>query len=112
MHDYATTTIPLTNLKKKGTTYNWTLQCKKSFHTLKAKLTTYPCLLPPNWDIPFHVYCDASKVAIGSALHQPIGENQKINPIAFANRQLIAIGCNYSTIQRECLAMVLSVKKF
>jgi hypothetical protein len=27
MHDYATAAIPLTNLTKKGTPYNWTLQC-------------------------------------------------------------------------------------
>ncbi len=79
---------------------------------MKAKLTTYPCLLPPNWDLPFHVYCDASKVAVGSALCQPIGENQKIHPIIFASRQLTAAERNYSTTERECLAMVFSVKKF
>jgi hypothetical protein len=27
MHDYATVAIPLTNLTKRGTPYNWTLQC-------------------------------------------------------------------------------------
>jgi hypothetical protein len=72
----------------------------------------YPCLLPPNWDLPFHVYCDASEVAVGSALCQPIGENQKIHPIAFVSRQLIAAKQNYSTTECECLAMVFNVKKF
>jgi len=72
----------------------------------------YPCLLPPNWDLPFHVYCDASEVVVGSALCQPIGENQKIHPIAFASRQLTAAERNYSTTERECLAMVFNVKKF
>jgi hypothetical protein len=68
MHDYATTTIPLTNLTEKGTTYNWTPHCHEGFDILKAKLTTHLCLLHPNWDLSFHVYCDASKVGIGSAL--------------------------------------------
>jgi hypothetical protein len=90
MHDYATVATPLTNLTKKGTPYNWTLQCREGFDASKAKLSTYPCLLPPNWDLPFHVYCDASEVAVGSALCQPIGENQKVHPIAFASRQLTA----------------------
>ncbi len=112
MHDYATATIPLTNLTKKGTPYNWTLQWHEGFNALKAKLTTYPCLLPPNWDLPFHVYYDASKVAIGSVLCQPIGENHKVHPIAFASRQLTATERNYSTTERECLAMVFIVKKF
>ncbi len=75
-------------------------------------MTTYPCLLPPNWDLPFHVYCDALEVAVGSALCQPIGENQKIHPIAFVSRQLIAVERNYSTTECECLAMVFNVKKF
>ncbi len=75
-------------------------------------MTTYPCLLPPNWDLPFHVYYDASKVAIGSVLCQPIGENHKVHPIAFASRQLTATERNYSTTERECLAMVFIVKKF
>jgi hypothetical protein len=91
MHDYAMAAIPLTNLTKKGTPYNWTLQCQEGFDTLKAKLTTYPCLLPLNWDLPFHVYCDVLEVAIGSALCQPIGENQKVHPIAFISRQLTAV---------------------
>jgi hypothetical protein len=112
MHDYATAAIPLTNLTKKGTPYNWTLQCQEAFDALKAKLTTYPCLPPPNWDLPFHIYCDASEVAVGSALCQPIGENQKIHLIAFASRQLTDAGRNYSTTERECLAMVFNVKKF
>jgi hypothetical protein len=72
----------------------------------------YPCLLPPSWDLPFHVYCDASKVAVGSALCQPIGENQKVHLVAFSNKQLIVVERNYSTTEHECLAMVFSVKFF
>jgi hypothetical protein len=34
MHDYAMTAIPLTNLTKRGTLYNWTLQCQEGFNTL------------------------------------------------------------------------------
>jgi hypothetical protein len=40
MHDYATAAIPLTNLTKKGTPYNWTLQCQEGFDALKANVAT------------------------------------------------------------------------
>jgi len=38
--------------------------------------------------------------------------NQKIHPIAFTSRQLTVAEQNYSTTERECLAMVFSVIKF
>jgi hypothetical protein len=63
-----------------------------------------------NWDLPFHVYCDASKVGIGTALCQSIGENQKVHPITFVNKQLIIVERNYSTTKHECLTMVFNIK--
>ena len=112
MADYATAAIPLTNLTRKEVKYDWTQECQEGFDALKTKLTSYPCLMPPNWDIPFHVYCDASAVAVGAALCQPHGPNGKDRPVAFASRQLTAAERNYSTTERECLAMVFSAKKF
>ena len=38
-------------------------------------------LRPPDWNKPFHVYCDASNVAVGSALCQSTGEKEKTNPL-------------------------------
>jgi hypothetical protein len=49
---------------------------------------------------------------VGSALCQPSGEFEKDQPVAYASRQLTMAECNYSTTERECLAMVFSVKKF
>ncbi len=50
-------------------------------------------------------------MAVGSALCQP-DENGKDHPIAFASKQLTNAERNYTTTERECLAMVFSVKKF
>ena len=60
----------------------------------------------------FHVLCDASDVAVGSALCQTTGEMEKIQPVAYASKQLTPAERNYSTTERECLAMVFSIKKF
>lgn len=110
--DYATRTIPITRLQRKLVKFEWTEECEASFQWLKDRLSSYPVLRPPNWDIPFHVYCDASAVAVGSTLCQPVGDGKKDLPIAFASKQLNAAEKNYTTTERECLAMVFSVKKF
>ncbi len=80
-------------------------------NALKEKLATFPCLLPPDWNKPFHVYCDASEVAVSSALCHP-NEDGKDHPIAFARKQLTNVERNYTITKQECLAMVFSVKKF
>lgn len=51
-----------------------------AFNTLK-KLVTTPILIPPNWEKDFHVYVDASNVAIGLVLSQndEKGHDHKIN---------------------------------
>jgi hypothetical protein len=112
MPNYATAAIPLTNLTRKGVKFVWTLDCQEGFDALKAKLTTFPCLVTPDWEKPFHVYCDASAVAVGATLCQPHDPGGKDRPIAFASRQLTISERNYSTTDRECLAMVFSAKKF
>ena len=40
------------------------------------------------------------------------GREGKDQPVAYANKQLTPAERNYSTIERECLAMVFFVKKF
>lgn len=68
--------------------------------------------MPPNWNVPFNVFCDVNVVTVGSALCQSNEEKNKDQPIAYASKQLIAGERNYSTTERECLAMVFSMKKF
>jgi hypothetical protein len=64
----------------------------------EKKLTSFPCLLPLNWNRPFHVYCDVSKVVVGTALYQP-NENGKNHPKAVVNKQLTNMEHNYTTIE-------------
>ena len=75
-------------------------------------MSTHTILRPPDWGKFFHMYCDAINVAVGSALCQPTGDNEKDQPIVYASKQLTPAERNYTTTERECLAMVFSVKKF
>jgi len=112
IHDYTSKAIPITKLLQKSTSFEWTLECQKTFDTLKRDLSSYPVLRPPNWNLPFHIFCHASSIAAGSTLCQPIGDKKKDYPVAFANRQLNQVEKSYTMIEQECLAMVFSVKKF
>ena len=102
----------ITHLLKENVKLEWTEACLKTFEELRDKLSLYPILRPSDWNKPFHVYCNASNVAVGSALCQSTEELEKDQPIAYARKQLTPAERNYSTTKRECLAMVFSMKKF
>ena len=68
---YAIIAMPLIELLKKGDEAPvWTSACTYTFNTLKRKLVSTPILVPPNWNKEFHIFVDASNIAIGSVLNQ------------------------------------------
>ena len=91
--------MPLTELlKKTDTPPVWTSACTNAFNTLKRKLVTTPILIPPNWEKDFHIYVDASNVAIGSVLSQN-DDKGRDHPIYYASRQLVQAEKNYSVTE-------------
>lgn len=60
-----------------------------------------------NWK-EFHVYVDASCIALGAVLRK-VGEGEMDHPIAFASRKLSKAKNNYSTTESEGLAMVYAL---
>ena len=59
----------------------------------------------------FPVHCDASNIAIGAVLAQNI-HGDRDSPMYYASRLLNNAKKNYSTIEREALAMIYFVGKF
>ena len=84
--------------------------CKKEFDKLKELLTSTPVIQPPNWNIPFEIVCDASDYAIGTILGQRIGKAS--HAIYYASRTLNDAQRNYSTNEKEFLAIVFALEKF
>ena len=84
---------------------------QKSFETLKQALTTAPVLAYPDFSKPFLVATDASSPAVGAVLSQ-LDENRREHPIYYASRSLNEAEKNYSTYEREGLAIVFALKKF
>ncbi|XP_071676873.1 uncharacterized protein [Lolium perenne] len=61
---------PLKQLLKKDKKFEWTDKCEASFQELKKRLVTAPVLTMPDITKDFDVYCDASKLGLGSVLMQ------------------------------------------
>ena len=59
---------PMTELLKKDTKFKWTDDWEASFQELKKRLTTTPVLILPDIRKDFQVYCDASRLGLGSVL--------------------------------------------
>ena len=108
---YAQLACPLTELLKKDAEFVWTAARQAAFEKLKVKLAAAPILSPPRWDHTFHVTLDASGWCLGAILWQEGSEGGE-KPIYFASRQMSAAEKNYTTTEREALAVVYACKKF
>ena len=102
----------MTDLTKQDKVYTWNSQQQTAFDTLKQKITTDPVLIYPKFDRPFIVQCDASGYAIAGILSQISDKDNQEHPISFFSRTLLPAEKNYSTIEREGLAIVESIRVF
>ena len=108
--DFSRIARPLTNLLKKDVEFEWTDVQEHAFVTLKTLLCSEPLLQYPDFTRPFLITTDASKYAVGGILSQgPIGKDR---PVAYASRLLNSAEQNYSTIEKELLAIIYSVNHF
>ena len=64
----------------------------------------------PNWQLPFEVMCDASDLAIGAVLRQR--EDGKPYVVYYASKTLNEAQRNYTTTEKELLAVVYVLEKF
>lgn len=108
---FAAITAPITDLLGKRDKFSWSVEANEAFEKLKVCMTTAPVLQHPNFSKPFVIQCDASNTGVGGVLYQ-LDDNGEEHPIAFMSRKLNAAQRNYSVTEQECLAAVLSLKKF
>ena len=83
---------------------------RRACEELKSHLTTAPIVRAPNWQLPFEVMCDASDLAIGVVLDQR--EDGKPHVVYYARITLNEAQRNYTTTEKELLAVVYSLDKF
>ena len=110
---FAEIAAPLTDLTCKGKPQNveWMEKQESAFQKLKDHLTTMPVLQVADPSRPYILQTDASDRGLGAVLSQAddLGEEY---PVSFASRKLLPREANYSTIEKECLAIVWALKVF
>nr|GEX28425.1 reverse transcriptase domain-containing protein [Tanacetum cinerariifolium] len=95
----------MTHLLEKNTPFIFSEDCIRAFQTLKKKLTEAPILIVPNWDPPFELMCDASDFATGAVLVQR--HEKHFKPIYYASKTINDVETNYTTTEKEMLAVVM-----
>jgi hypothetical protein len=74
-------------------------------------MVTAHILVFPDWIKEFHVHVDASSIALGVVLAQSRSGDID-HPLAFSSRKLSIAEINYTTTEREGLAMVYTLQMF
>nr|GEU49043.1 hypothetical protein [Tanacetum cinerariifolium] len=101
---------PMTRLLEKDTPVFFSKECVEVFQTLKRKLTKAPILIALDWDLAFELMCDASDFAMGVVLGRR--QEKHFRPIHYSSKRMIEAKSNYTTTEKEILAVVYAFEKF
>lgn len=109
--NFAEIVTPLTNLLSKKAKFLWDETCQSSFKKVKQILMSEPVLIAPNFERQFKLNVDASDVAVGGVLFQE-DEDGINHPICYFSKKFNKHQRNYSTIEKETLALLLALQHF
>jgi hypothetical protein len=109
--NYAAFAAPFSPLLKKGVKWKWTTQLQRAIEELRSQFAHSIHLVHPNDELPYRMYSDASKFAVGALLMQT-DENGETHTVSTASRVLTATEQRYSTCEQELLAIVYALSKF
>ena len=110
IRDFSKIAKLLNKLLEKDAKFEWDAECQQRFEELKAYLTTAPIVRAPDWHFPFEVMCDASDLVVGAVLGQRVEGKPYV--VYYASKTLIEAQRNYTTTEKELLAVVYALDKF
>jgi len=91
--------------------FEWTPECQAAFDKLKELIARAPILIHPDSAKPFRLITDASNHGLGAILVQ-LDDKGVERVVCFAGRVLTEAEKNYSTGERELLAIRWAIRKF
>ena len=105
IQNFSTKAKPLIELTKKNHPFLWTQDCENAFILLKEHLIKAPVLQYPDFSKRFILTTDASNVGLDAVL------SQDGHPCCYISRTLNEPETNYSTTEKEMLAVVWAIKR-
>ena len=109
--NFAAVTVPLTDLLRKSKPFVWSIECQDAFEKVKNLLCTHPVMSAPDFTKPFMLAVDASDFAAGAILMQRNNDGVD-HPVAYFSKKFNNHQRNYSTVEKETLAIVLALEHF
>ena len=85
---------PLTDLTSKNVKYDWKDKPQKCFDAIKRVIGREVLLAYPDFNAPFEINTDASKIQIGAVV------SQKGKPISFYSQIMNSFQQNYTTTEK------------
>ncbi|MCP4342595.1 MAG: DDE-type integrase/transposase/recombinase, partial [Desulfobulbaceae bacterium] len=85
-------------------------QCQTAFDTIKQRVASPKCMVPFEPSRFTYLTTDASDIGLGAVLSQVV--DGKEHPVSFAHKTLNESQRNYSTPEREALAVVWATEHF
>ena len=95
-------------MTRKDQKFEWGPSQREAFEGLKDKFSSTPILAYPNFELPFILTTDASKLAVAAFLSQV--QDGVERPIAYASRQMNKAEQAYRASESEMLALVWAKK--
>ena len=101
---------PLCRLLEKDTKFVFDESCRAAIEEIKSRLVEAPIMATPDWNKEFDIVFDVSDYAMGAALGQRA--DKIFRAIYYASKIFNEAQENYSTIEKQMLAMVFACEKF
>ena len=108
--NYADKAHGLVKLLRKNVSFSWGPEQQQSFTALKDALTSPPVMAIPKLSEPLILACDASNMSISYNLLQMIDGRERV--VEYGGRGLKRAELNYSTSEKELLAIVAGVQHY
>src|SRR5579871_2735205 len=109
--DFADIASPLTDLTKKGRSFNWNDGAQRAFEELKQRFISDPILAAFDPDRETVLETDASNWATGGVLSQ-YDDNGDLRPCAYFSRKNLPAECNYDIHDKELLAVIRCLEEW
>ena len=110
-YNFSTIAEPLTTLLQKQKKFVWSTECQHAFEKIKSLLLSAPVLKAPDFKKPFKLQVDASDIGIGAVLLQE-GRCSIDHPVCYFSYKFNKHQVNYSTTEKETLALLLALQHF